>query len=712
MLLRPVSIRLQESSSTCGPACLRHILRLYGVDIEEWVLTEEIPCGHEGWSVADIIKAASLHDVQLSPEEGDVPSRFPALMLRNGHFSVLTGERDGSYSVSDPQKGEITMSVDECLTSAPLFLDVVFLGNVSFAARFKADTMPVFRALSLAWDIIRPYKSKVLKMIGVLVIICIAQTLLPFMTRAIIDRGIYSQASDFILIVAIGCAVLHISIALGSLANNTVVSSVTREVKVSLLSSFLGKLLKLRPEILARYEVGDLLQRLNDGEIVQRFAMASFFPAIVSSCFVILMLLVLYCFSTSLFLVALVSFAVYLLWTFLFHEARVQQQHGTWKLRSEANGFLVNLVYKLEDIRVMTMDSKVLRKWNSLQSRQAHELDRYDSVSYVEDNIANLIMRFKEVLAISIACNLVIDGTLTMGTMFAAQYVSGLASSHLQTLVRQMRQAPQALAALNRIESFNAQPNDGNNSCHLVPRFKTIRLAQVSFRFPDGTIAIQAASLILRMGNKIGIVGRSGSGKSTLLKLLCGILHPSVGEVYLGSASGSSVDWNVARRRSFSVMLQDGGIWDGTVIDNIIADDEYDETRLISTTETASIRREIELLPASFATRLGRGGKKLSVGQQRRIQLARALYRTADFYLFDELGNSLPESQELKIVKSIDTIKSEAARVYVSHRIKPVADSDVIILTEGGRIVDMGTDEQLTERSPIYKSLANLDVES
>ena len=111
------------------------------------------------------------------------------------------------------------------------------------------------------------------------------------------------------------------------------------------------------------------------------------------------------------------------------------------------------------------------------------------------------------------------------------------------------------------------------------------------------------------------------------------------------------------------------------------------------------------MMPDGYRTKIGSGHRKLSNGQKQRLLIARALYKEADIYLFDEMAYGLSTEFEKKIIEKIDRQKKDALRVYVSHRGAALKNSDIILVLEKGHIVDCGTHEELLTRRSYYSSL-------
>lgn len=249
---------------------------------------------------------------------------------------------------------------------------------------------------------------------------------------------------------------------------------------------------------------------------------------------------------------------------------------------------------------------------------------------------------------------------------------------------------------------FNNQPDDESKTGNqFIPKSRDIILRDIYYRYPDGSIGLNKISVNFQSGKKYGIIGASGCGKSTLLKLLCGIIEPSIGEMYLGSTNIKSIDWNEMRKH-ISIVLQENKLVAGSILENIVGDtNNYNENRLIKAVETACIRTEIEILPEAYNTLVEGENKKLSKGQVQRILIARALYREADIYLFDEIDDGVSLLVNKRITEKIDKYLQEKTRIYVTHRTESLEDADLIYVLNNGMLIDIGKYNELKERRRI-----------
>lgn len=155
-------------------------------------------------------------------------------------------------------------------------------------------------------------------------------------------------------------------------------------------------------------------------------------------------------------------------------------------------------------------------------------------------------------------------------------------------------------------------------------------------------------------------------------------------------------------RKHISIVLQENKLVAGSILENIVGDtNNYNENRLIKAVETACIRTEIEILPEAYNTLVEGENKKLSKGQVQRILIARALYREADIYLFDEIDDGVSLLVNKRITEKIDKYLQEKTRIYVTHRTESLEDADLIYVLNNGMLIDIGKYNELKERRRI-----------
>ena len=248
--------------------------------------------------------------------------------------------------------------------------------------------------------------------------------------------------------------------------------------------------------------------------------------------------------------------------------------------------------------------------------------------------------------------------------------------------------------------------------------FHTIELENVSFRYP-GTErdVLKNINLKFDSDDTVVLVGLNGAGKTTLIKLLTRLYDPTEGRILL---DGHDIrEYDVKDLYSmFGIVFQDFGRYAFTVSENIAFGDihrEYSEKDVRRAAEEANATEYIEALPDGFDTPLMRifekNGIELSGGQWQKLGVARAFYAESDVLILDEPTAALDPIAEKNVFDQFDRLRENKMTIFVSHRLSSATDADIIVVLEGGQVIEMGTHNELMEKRGKYHKLFTVQAE-
>lgn len=237
-----------------------------------------------------------------------------------------------------------------------------------------------------------------------------------------------------------------------------------------------------------------------------------------------------------------------------------------------------------------------------------------------------------------------------------------------------------------------------------------VKFENVTFHYPSRPdhAALIDFSLDINPGETVALVGPSGAGKSTVFQLLLRFYDPLSGLIKLDGLDLKDTD-PIAARARFSLVPQDPVLFGSSGWDNIRygrPDATDEEVRRAA--EAASATEFLDKLPEGFDSFLGEKGVRLSGGQRQRISLARALLRDPLILLLDEATSALDAENERLVQKALGALKKGRTTIVIAHRLATVVNADRIVVVEAGRIVAIGTHEELLKSSPLYERLAAL----
>ncbi len=387
------------------------------------------------------------------------------------------------------------------------------------------------------------------------------------------------------------------------------------------------------------------------------------------------------------------------------------------------------LQQRLSDLSTHTQENLSGIRTVQAQVQEANEIrrfgktnDEYAQAFYAQARINSLMTAWMPLFAsisqlaiIMYGGYLVLHGEISIGDLvffFAC----------LNMLLQPIRMAgmfvtlvQRAAVATDRLfEIYDAEPEIADNPSHRTPRIirGEFDFRDLSFTYPrTEKPVLQNINLHVQAGESIAIVGRVGSGKSTLLKLFTRLLEVSEGQLLL---DGHDVrDYPLAQLRTqIAQILQDPFLFGEPLRNNISYDDPQRQLEVIwDSAEAAALRDTIEEFPAQMETIVGERGVTLSGGQKQRTALARGLIRDAPVLILDDCFSSVDTETEEHILSRLKNMRKDKTTILVSHRISTLRHSDRIIVMDEGRIVEMGSHQELVRRKGIYAQLERVQTE-
>jgi len=266
--------------------------------------------------------------------------------------------------------------------------------------------------------------------------------------------------------------------------------------------------------------------------------------------------------------------------------------------------------------------------------------------------------------------------------------------------------------SLENLTAFTRELRKGSEKQGMVEfdRFEDrIRLDQVSFAYGAEPI-LDNITLELNKDETLALVGESGSGKTTLVNILCGLLPPRQGNLYVDGTDIISLNLATFQRR-IGYITQDPVIYNDTLFNNVSFWDEQTPENLRKFKEVlrkASMWDFVQRLPHREATVLGINGINLSGGQKQRLSIARELYKDIDILIMDEATSALDSETERSIQQSIDSLKGSLTMVIVAHRLSTIKNADRIALMENGEILSVLPFDELVEKEEKFRKMVLL----
>ena len=308
----------------------------------------------------------------------------------------------------------------------------------------------------------------------------------------------------------------------------------------------------------------------------------------------------------------------------------------------------------------------------------------------------------------------VLAGEITYGELGQFVLYALFSATSAGTLTEMWGEIQRASGATERlIELLNAEPHvraPANPQTLPSPGRGAIRFENVCFNYPSRPEqrALSGISLDIKPGERIAFVGPSGAGKSTTFQLLLRFYDPQQGRILIDGVDIALADPREVRAR-IAVVPQETVIFGDTALGNIrfgrpdATDEEVREAARLAVADEF-----IRELPQGYDTYVGERGTRLSGGQRQRMAIARAILKNPSILLLDEATSSLDAENERLLQTALDHLMQDRTTIIIAHRLATVLKADRIVVINQGRIVDVGTHDELVQRDPLYARLAQL----
>ena len=304
---------------------------------------------------------------------------------------------------------------------------------------------------------------------------------------------------------------------------------------------------------------------------------------------------------------------------------------------------------------------------------------------------------------------LIFRRVLTTGELISMQFISTAIFGPLQDLGNIILQYREVEASIANFDALLHKPIEQRPEHPVdIGELQNLRFEEVVFHHKTAAYnAIDGISFSVKTGETIAFVGPSGSGKSTLVKLLVGLYKPVSGAIYFNNELSTDIRYNELRRQ-IGFVTQDTQLFAGTIKENLlfVKADATDE-EIIEALDKASATQLLARSPKGIDTLLGENGMKLSGGEKQRISIARALLRHPRLLIFDEATSALDSLTEEDITNTIRSISStgEQITILIAHRLSTIMHADVIYVLEKGKVVEIGTHNELLLQKGLYYAM-------
>lgn len=368
-------------------------------------------------------------------------------------------------------------------------------------------------------------------------------------------------------------------------------------------------------------------------------------------------------------------------------------------------GFLHSTIQNWKEIKTNNLEDKedilMIQHWKKL------------SPLFIKQNIYAFINRtfigFKDLFIIKmnlyfIGGLLIINGRLEIALLLVFMNYYEQLIGNISGITDLMLGLKTDMPSIDRVLEIIDHPESNKHKIENLT--DNISVKNISFTYPNTEKKVlQDINFNVNSKDHIAIVGRSGCGKTTLTKLLLGLYKPDDGVIYIGGHNLQEISSDSIGHK-IGVVMQDPMLFNLTIRENLLfAKRHATQEELDNACKKANIYDFIQEMPDKYETVIGERGIKLSGGQKQRLAIARTILFNPDMIIFDEATSSLDHESETAILSSIKQLSQGKTIITIAHRLSSVLDSSSVIVMDAGKIIAIGTHENLKEKNEIYDLL-------
>jgi len=697
----------QTTSADCGAACLAMVLAYHGKQVRLDEVRDVAGAGTRGLDALTLLQVGRWYGLRgrgvKVPEIAQLAFLPPGSILHWGfrHFVVFERWRgEKGAEIVDPAAGRL-LAGTETLRRAFTGVALTFEPGDDFEPG-RLERRGVGRYLR---QIFR--QSGLLSRVVVLsVLVQLFALAVPVLTGLLVDRVVPREDQELLAVVGVGLVGVALFYFLAWLLRDYLLLALRTRLDTRMTLDFLDHLVDLPYAFFQQRSAGDLMMRLNSNSTIRELLTTGALSGILDGSLVLLYLAVLFVVSPAMGWLVL-GLGMLRVGVF-FATRRRQRELMSEALEAEARsrGYQVQMLVGMETLKAAGAEKRSVELWSNLFVDELNVvLDRGRLDAWV-NAVLNALAVASPLAILVLGGSLVLEGSLSLGTMLAASALAGSFLVPLTNLVNTSFQLQRMGSYLERLNDVLEAPKEQDRTA-VVPAGTLaghITLEHVSFRYtPLAPMVIKDVSLEIPPGQFIAVVGLSGSGKSTLASLLVGLFLPTSGRVLYDGVDLARLDFR-SLRRQIGYVPQAPYLFGSSIRSNIaIGEPSVPYDRVVEAARQAEVHDEIMALPMGYETLLADGGSTLSGGQRQRIALARALLRQPAILLLDEATSSLDALTEERIHRRLSSLRS--TRIVIAHRLSTVREADRILVMDDGVLVEGGTHAELLARGGRYAEL-------
>ena len=691
-----------------GLISLEIVARMNNTDIDNRSVVREYGINSADIEPEEIIRIAKNKGFKVKKKNfklDDITEKYPLpaiLRLKDNSYIVLLAlkkNENKALTLTPLQKHPVPYTYEELQEKMQDYVIILSHKNANSDVKFgfKWFFNEIFKYKKIIGQVL--LGSFVVQLFGLVT---------PLFTQVILDKVLVNRTISTLDVLAFAFIVVAIFELLLNLSRNYIFIHTTNKIDAKLGAKLFKHLFRLYYVYFENRQVGNIVARVRELDRIREFITDKSVSVLIDAFFSLVFLAVMFVYSPKLTFISLGFLAIIaVIYVMITPELRARLEEK-FQMGAQSNSYLVESVTGVQTVKSLAIEGSMFRKWEDKLGQYLKSSFNLAIMGNFTGSICGFLQKGMTIGILYVGVMLVIENKLTIGQLIAFQMFSGQFAAPMLRLVGLWNEFQQTLLAVDRIGDILNSPLEmqSGNAITLSHVKGDIKIENLSFRYNvEAPMVLNNINLDIKAGDKIGFVGRSGSGKSTIAKLIQRLYYTTEGTIYIDGIDIRNIN-PVWLRTNIGIVLQENYLFSGTIRDNIaLPRPNMPMEGIVQAAQIAGAHEFISKMPKGYDTEVGERGSSLSGGQKQRIAIARALISNPRILIFDEATSALDYESERIIRDNMAMISQGRTTIIIAHRLSTIKDCNKIVCFDQGRIVEVGSHEELLRHDGYYKKL-------
>ena len=706
----------QIDARDCGVAALASIAKFYGSDFSLAHLRELAKTNKEGTTALGIVKAANEIGFETRPVQADktlfdmsdVPYPFIVHVNKEGklqHYYVVYQTKKDHLIIGDPDPSvKITKMSKERFFSEWTGVAIFLAPKPSYQPhKDKKNGLLSFLPL------IFKQKSLITYIVLSSLLVTIINIGGSYYLQGILDEYIPNQMKTTLGIISVGLVITYILQQVMSFSRDYLLTVLSQRLSIDVILSYIRHIFELPMSFFATRRTGEIISRFTDANSIIDALASTILSLFLDVSILILVGGVLLAQNPNLFLLSLISIPIYMFIIFSFMKPFEKMNHDVMQSNSMVSSAIIEDINGIETIKSLTSEEN---RYQNIDSEFVDYLEKSFKLSKYSILQTSLKQGTKLVLNILIlwfGAQLVMSSKISIGQLITFNTLLSYFTTPMENIINLQTKLQSAKVANNRLNEVYLVESEfqvQENPVHSHFLMGDIEFDDLSYKYGFGRDTLTDINLTIKQGDKVSLVGVSGSGKTTLAKMIVNFFEPYKGHISINHQDIKNIDKKVLRRH-INYLPQQAYIFNGSILENLTLGGNHmiSQEDILKACELAEIRQDIERMPMGYQTQLS-DGAGLSGGQKQRIALARALLTKSPVLILDEATSALDVLTEKKVIDNLMSLTDKTI-LFVAHRLSIAERTNSVIVLDQGKIIEVGSHQELMKAQGFYHHLFN-----